>query len=203
MILILLLSYFDNIDRIASSNYIATNQDILRLRVRTTGITKQKFVVNEFAYSIYDVGGLGTERNKWVLCFENTDAIIFLVDISAYDRFLYEDDEVNMMQEDLTLFYFICNSRWFLKTNMILFFNRIDSLQRKLATRPIKNYFPDFDGDILSLEAVKAYIATRFVSLDDRPEKTIQICFNDMTDDTSLGKSAFAALERSMKLKEG
>lgn len=195
-------SYFDNINRIASPNHIVTNQDIFRFRARTTGATKNDFVVGGFAYSIYDVGGTRSERKKWERHFENADAIIFSVDISAYNLVLYEDNETNMMQDALELFDSICNGRWFLSTTMILFFNKVDSLQRKLATSPIDGYL-NFEGNGLSLEAVKAYIAKRFVSLDRRPKKNIQVYFTDMTDDKSLGRLAFAALERCMKLKAG
>lgn len=108
-----------------------------------------------------------------------------------------------MMQEALTLFDSICNSRWFWKTSMVLLFTKVHSLQRKLAISPIRDYFPDFEGDPLSFEAAKAYILTRFVSLSHRVENAIQVHFTDMTDDTSLGKAGFAALNKVMKLKEG
>ncbi len=157
--------------------------------------------MGDFACSIYDVGGRRSERCKWIHYFQNTEAIIFPVDISGYDLSLYENDDVNRMDEDLTLFQSIVNSERFLKTTMILFFNRVDLLQRKLAISPIDKYFPDFSDDTLSLEAVKAYIATKFVSLIERPEINIQVCFADMTDAESLGKSAFGALERCGKLK--
>jgi len=32
---------------------------------------------------------------------------------------LYEDESVNRMQEALTLFDSICNSRWFVKTSIV------------------------------------------------------------------------------------
>lgn len=162
------------------------------------------------AYNIYDVGGRRAERRKWRNCFKDTDIVVFLVDISAYDRdisaydrCLYEDNTTNMMQEALALFDSTCNDRWFLKTSMILLFTHIHSLQRKLATSPIRNHFPDFEGDPLSFEAAKAYIMTRFVNLNQKVENTIQVHFTDMTDDTSLGKAAFAALQKCMELKEG
>jgi hypothetical protein len=39
---------------------------------------------------------------------------------------------VNRMQEALTLFDSICNSRWFVKTSIILFLNKIDRFKEKL-----------------------------------------------------------------------
>lgn len=45
-------------------------------------------------YKVFDVGGQRSERKKWIHCFENVTAIIFLVAISEYDQLLYEDQNV-------------------------------------------------------------------------------------------------------------
>ena len=199
----LLYSYFNNIDRVVSFSHVPTNQDILQLHIQSTGITNKNLAVGEFVYEIYDIKDRRSERQRWTRYFVDTDVIIFVVDISAYDRCLYEDDACNGMQEVFSHFDFTCNSPGFFKTSMVLLFTKVDLLQRKLAISSFDKYFVDFSGDTLSLEAVKAYFATRFVSLNRQPNKIIQVCFTDMTDDESLGKSAFAALETCMRLKEG
>lgn len=194
--------------RIASTNYLPTDQDILRSRVITIGVTKNILVAGDFAYSISDVGGCRFERQNWMHYDENVDVVIYPVDISAYD--LYYDEfyhfndgtaRINMMAEALEVFESICNSSRLRDKPMIVFFNRVDSLQHKLATSPFGEYFPDFDDDPMNFKAVKAYIAMRFWRLHERPEY-VQVCFADMVYDTSLGKSAFAALERSLKLEK-
>jgi guanine nucleotide-binding protein subunit alpha len=51
---------------------------------------------------------------------------------------LYEDESINRMQEALALFDSICNSRWFTRTSIILFLNKIDlvrSSARSVYTR--------------------------------------------------------------------
>jgi guanine nucleotide-binding protein subunit alpha len=50
------------------------------------------------------------------------------------------------MQEALTLFDSICNSRWFIKTSIILFLNKIDIFKEKLLKHPLKESFNDFEG---------------------------------------------------------
>lgn len=92
--LTLLQSYFDSIDRIGDVNYIPTDQDVLRSRVKTTGITETTFVIGDLTYRMFDVGGQRSERKKWIHCFENVTAIIFLVAISEYDQVLIEDETV-------------------------------------------------------------------------------------------------------------
>lgn len=119
-------SYFDSIQRIGIPGYLPTDQDVLRSRVKTTGITESHFQIGELRYKLFDVGGQRSERKKWIHCFESVTAILFLVAISEYDQSLYEDESINRMQESLALFDSICNSRWFVKTSIILFLNKID-----------------------------------------------------------------------------
>lgn len=146
-----LFSYFDSIDRIAQPNYLPTDQDVLRSRVKTTGITETTFIIGDLTYRMFDVGGQRSERKKWIHCFENVTTILFLVAISEYDQLLLEDETVNRMQEALTLFDSICNSRWFVKTSIILFLNKIDRFREKLPVSPMRNYFPDYEGILTTL----------------------------------------------------
>ncbi|QQK47255.1 Fungal G-protein, alpha subunit [Penicillium digitatum] len=143
--------YFDSIERIAQPDYLPTDQDVLRSRVKTTGITETTFIIGDLTYRMFDVGGQRSERKKWIHCFENVTTILFLVAISEYDQLLFEDETVNRMQEALTLFDSICNSRWFVKTSIILFLNKIDRFKEKLPVSPMKNYFPDYEGDLHAL----------------------------------------------------
>ncbi|CAG8721371.1 12859_t:CDS:2, partial [Acaulospora colombiana] len=157
--------YFNSIERMSMPGYIPTDQDILRSRVKTTGITETMFKVGELTYRLFDVGGQRSERKKWIHCFENVTALVFLVALSEYDQMLYEDESVNRMQEALTLFDSICNSRWFVKTSIILFLNKIDLFQEKLQYSPLKDYFPDFTGGA-NYDAACDYLLHRFVSLN-------------------------------------
>ena len=80
----------------------------------------------------FDVGGQRNERKKWIHCFENVTAVIFVAALSEYDQVLYEDETTNRMTEALNLFDEICNSRWFRETSMILFLNKRDLFQAKV-----------------------------------------------------------------------
>jgi len=86
--------YFNAIDRMCQPSYQPTDQDILRSRVKTTGITETTFQVGELTYKLFDVGGQRSERKKWIHCFENVTALVFLVSLSEYDQMLYEDESV-------------------------------------------------------------------------------------------------------------
>jgi len=157
--------YFGAIDRMADPRYMPTDQDILRSRVKTTGITETAFKIGELTYKLFDVGGQRSERKKWIHCFENVTALVFLVSLSEYDQMLYEDESVNRMQEALTLFDSICNSRWFVKTSIILFLNKIDLFAEKLPRSPLGDYFPDYAGGS-DYNSACEYLLQRFVSLN-------------------------------------
>jgi len=157
--------YFTAIERMAQRNYLPSDQDILRSRVKTTGITETTFEVGELTYRLFDVGGQRSERKKWIHCFENVTALVFLVSLSEYDQMLYEDESVNRMQEALTLFDSICNSRWFVKTSIILFLNKIDLFAEKLPYSPLGDYFADYTGGD-NYDAACDYLLHRFVSLN-------------------------------------
>lgn len=173
--------YFESIERIGHHNYLPTDQDVLRSRVKTTGITETTFVIKNLTYRMFDVGGQRSERKKWIHCFENVTAIIFLIAISEYDQVLIEDETVNRMQEALTLFDSICNSRWFVKTSIILFLNKIDLFREKLPLSPLDRYFPDFRGPD-TYDAASEYILKRFVSLNQSSTKQVYTHFTCATD---------------------
>jgi len=196
-------SYFDSIGRIAQPDYLPNDQDVLRSRVKTTGITETTFIIGDLTYRMFDVGGQRSERKKWIHCFENVTTILFLVAISEYDQLLFEDETVNRMQEALTLFDSICNSRWFIKTSIILFLNKIDRFKEKLPVSPMKNYFPDYEGKLSTgllqliyvtkrskggsdYAAACDYILNRFVSLNQHETKQIYTHFTCATDTTQI-----------------
>jgi GTPase SAR1 family protein len=133
------LEYFmENIDRISKPGYLPENQDILRSRVRTSGIVEAEYNLNGVRIAMFDVGGQRNERKKWIHCFDNVTAIIFVAAISEYDQVLYEDADTNRQEEALELFAEMCNSSWFRNKSMILFLNKRDVFRKKLQTIPFK-----------------------------------------------------------------
>ena len=86
-------SFCEDLDRVWDRNYVPTDQDLLRSRLRTTGITETVFDLGQLTYRMFDVGGQRSERKKWIHCFENVNCLLFLVAISGYDQCLVEDKD--------------------------------------------------------------------------------------------------------------
>jgi guanine nucleotide-binding protein G(i) subunit alpha len=139
--------FFDRINEIMQPMYVPTEQDVLRSRVPTTGIVENHFEIDGNTFKMFDVGGQRSERKKWIHCFENVTAVLFVAAISAYDQVLYEDETTNRMAEALDLFEEITNSEWFEKTSMILFLNKRDLFAEKIKKVSLKDYFPEYQGE--------------------------------------------------------
>ena len=58
-------------DVIKQDGYIATVEDLLRSRVRTSGIVEEVYTIDEVVFVMYDVGGQRNERKKWIHCFDS------------------------------------------------------------------------------------------------------------------------------------
>merc|ERR1712032_857631 len=69
--------FFNDIERIGDNNYLPTNQDVLRCRVRSTGIDEVEFELDGLEFKMLDVGGQRSERRKWIHCFDCVTAILF------------------------------------------------------------------------------------------------------------------------------
>ncbi|GAA5813421.1 hypothetical protein MFLAVUS_006899 [Mucor flavus] len=173
--------YFNEIERISDTDYIPNQQDILRARVKTTGITETKFTIGDLLYRMVDVGGQRSERKKWIHCFEDVTAIIFMVAISEYDQVLFEDETVNRMGESLTLFQSICDMECFQKTSIILFMNKTDLFKKKLNSSPLNAYFPKYKGSTYD-QACK-YLMEQFQALTVKcSDKRVYTHFTCATD---------------------
>lgn len=123
----------DNVARIATKDYLPTHQDILHARKATKAITEYNVLIHNVPFRFVDVGGQRSQRQKWLQCFESVTSIVFIVSSSEYNQVLLEDRTENRLQESVNIFDSIVNNRCFAETSMILFLNKTDLLEEKLA----------------------------------------------------------------------
>ena len=186
--------WFDNIDRIIKDEYIPTTEDVLRTRVRTSGIVENSYTIDGVPFVMYDVGEQRNERKKWIHCFDNVTAIIFVASLSEYDQVLFEDHTQNRLIEALDLFEEIVNSRHFLDTSMILFLNKRDLFAKKILKTAIEScgeIFKDCTaGD--SYDKGVEYMTQKFVERNRNTKKDVYTHVTCATDTNNV-KTVFNA----------
>lgn len=183
------VSYFaSHIQRVTPFGYSPIEEDILRSRIKTIGITETEIHLEDTTFRVFDVGGMRSQRKKWIHAFEDVDSIVFTVDTSAYCRKLFEDERVNRMLEQLVLWDSVANNRWFMKTNFVLMFTKVDSLPETIELCPITKYFPDFQEPVEScgmaqlIDSYLAFLKSRFLSLmqSEEARQRTQVVFADL-----------------------
>jgi len=140
--------FLDKLATIADPGYEPTDQDILRCRVWTYGIFETRFQVEKVKFHMFDVGGQRDQRRKWIQCFNDVTATIFVVACSSFDMVLREDATQNRLCESLDLFKSIWNNRWLREISCILFLNKQDVLTSKIDAnidgKRLEDFFPEF-----------------------------------------------------------
>ncbi|KAK2837203.1 hypothetical protein Q5P01_014415 [Channa striata] len=178
--------YLTNLDRISEPSYLPDLQDILRVRVPTTGIIEYPFDMENVIFRMVDVGGQRSERRKWIHCFENVTSIIFLVALSEYDQVLAECDNENRMEESKALFKTIITYPWFQRSSVILFLNKTDILKEKIMYSHIVTYFPEFTGPQQDTEAAQEFILKMYQEQNPDKDKTLYSHFTCATDTENI-----------------
>ncbi|XP_026212621.1 guanine nucleotide-binding protein G(o) subunit alpha-like isoform X2 [Anabas testudineus] len=182
------LYFFENMSRIIAPNYIPTEMDVLRVRVRTCGIIETQFQVNQKIFRLYDVGGQRSERRKWLSCFDCIQAVLFVVALSSYDVTLTEDPSENRLQESLELFTSICTNTVFESTTLILLMNKTDLFREKIlhSGRHLRFYISSYKGADADVDAAAHHITSMFSACNSNPDKPVYHHFTTAIDSTNV-----------------
>ncbi|RCN30757.1 guanine nucleotide-binding protein alpha-8 subunit family protein [Ancylostoma caninum] len=136
--------FLRELPRIRENDYLPSLEDILKSRVSTSGVYQFTFLIKNFTFKVFDVGGQKAQRRKWIHIFDDVHAVLFITSLSEYNQVLAEDNKTNRMRDSIELFDQICNNEWFSNTAMILFLNKIDLFAEKIKkfniTCALKNY---------------------------------------------------------------
>ncbi|GLD69134.1 uncharacterized protein AKAME5_002044700 [Lates japonicus] len=105
---------------------------------------------------MFDVGGQRDERRKWIQCFNDVTAIIFVAASSSYNMVIREDNSTNRLRESLDLFRSIWTNRFLKTISVILFLNKQDVLADKILAgkSKLEDYFPEYNNYQVPADAV-------------------------------------------------
>jgi len=163
--------YMDNLDRFCSAEFLPTEEDSVMARIRTTGIVvselEQKLPEpkegepDTLLFKVVDVGGQRNERKKWIHCFDDVKAIIFIESLAAYNQVMFEDGNKNRMHESLELFHDIAKRPIFKDTPLFLFLNKKDLFEKMCTETDLKVAFPEYEGG-KDVQNALAYVEKKF-----------------------------------------
>nr|XP_036219206.1 guanine nucleotide-binding protein G(q) subunit alpha-like isoform X1 [Bactrocera oleae] len=183
--------FLDMLDCITQPDYVPSDDHILRSRVVTTRIVEHVFDIQQNKWKrnknkrlllrVIDVGGQRSERRKWLQCFDDVTAVIFLTSLSEYDQTLNEAKGLNRMEESKNLFRAILSTSYFRNSSIILFLNKQDILEEKILTSHLVDYYPEYEGPKQNADEAKYFIRQMFEALvhKDRPIYTHFTCATD------------------------
>lgn len=95
------------------------------------------------------------------------------------------------MHEALMLFESIANSKYFNKSGLVLFLNKMDLFTEKVSSgrSSIVDFFPDYNGGPRDVEAGSRFFAGKFRNLVRDPNKELYVHYTNATDTNLLDKT--------------
>nr|WBU87317.1 G-alpha-domain-containing protein [Ganoderma boninense] len=159
--------FLDSLERVTQPRYVPTDDDILRARLKTLGVSEHRFTIREGGMArdlrIYDVGGHRSLRAAWAPFFDDMNAILFLAPLSGFDQVLAEDETVNRLEDSVLLWKSICSNPLLGKTNLILFLNKIDIFRAKLEAGILfGQYIISYGGRPNDYDSTSSYMRRKF-----------------------------------------
>ncbi|KAI0336827.1 G-alpha-domain-containing protein [Cubamyces sp. BRFM 1775] len=200
--------FLDSIARVTHPKYIPTDDDILRARLKTLGVSEHRFTIKEvFAggisrdLRIYDVGGHRSLVPAWAPFFDDMNAILFLAPLSGFDQVLAEDESVNRLEDSVLLWKSICSNQLLGKTNLILFLNKVDIFRAKLkAGIQFGQYIISYGNRPNDYDNTSAYMRRKFgqIHREYSPQARTFYCHFTSVTDTKSTSSVLLDIQESI-----
>jgi len=138
----------NNVDRLSQPDTICTNDDIVRCRQRTTGLSEIEFPFGKHYFHLFDVGGQKPERRKWdvIANTHKPTALLFFTSLVDWDIPLISEEGKTRMDESLEVWVEVLNKEEFENATIILFLNKNDLFEDKIERVNLSDTFPDYKG---------------------------------------------------------
>lgn len=185
--------YFDSTPRIQEDTYQPQHIDMIKCRVKTTGVEETLITVDGTSIRLLDVGGQKNERRKWINFFDNCNVLLFFAPLSDYELQLAEDPTVNRMHDSLALFDQMCNSHFFKDSIILLLLNKDDIFRERIRVKDLTCCFPEYTGG-KDYEKAGDFIKQKFLAVNKNPKKRIYSNMTNATDTASM-KVVFDSLQ--------
>lgn len=116
----------ENAERILKDGFMPTDEDMILVALRTTGISQSSFDVDKLSFAVLDVGGARGERRKWMHCFDDVQAVVFAAGLPEYRQVLAVDPGASRGAESLALWRELSAARFLAAVPMVLMLTKRD-----------------------------------------------------------------------------
>ncbi|KAF5383149.1 hypothetical protein D9615_005013 [Tricholomella constricta] len=201
--------FLNDLERVTSLRYMPTDDDVLKARLKTVGVSEYKFEMEVSAgrdsgteWRIVDVGGSRSQRHghpfltmssfPFVYEYIPVDAIIFLAPISGFDQVLAEDRTVNRLEDSVLLWKAVCSNKLLAGVDLVLFLNKCDILDAKLKSGiRLSKYVKSYSDRENDLDSVSKYLRGKFSAIhreySPNPRKFYAFCTSVTDTATTAG----------------
>ncbi|KAJ4000650.1 guanine nucleotide binding protein, alpha subunit [Lentinula boryana] len=192
--------FLDDLERITALRYVPSDDDILKARLKTMGVSEHRFVLKtgnlvSRDWRVFDVGGARSLRAAWAPFFEFINAIIFLAPLSCFDQSLIEDPSVNRLEDSILLWRSIVSNQLLQKTELILFLNKCDILKAKLESGiQFSKWVISYSDRPNTFEGTSKYMKKKFGTIHKNNSPTPRTFYCHFTSVTDI-QSTFQILE--------
>ncbi|OHS93486.1 Guanine nucleotide-binding protein subunit alpha-1 [Tritrichomonas foetus] len=162
--------FFEKIDELVEDDYVPSDDDVLRARIRSIGIDSVTLLLEGALIRIYDVGGQKNERSKWDKVMNEVGGVIFCVSFAEYDKPCFEDTSLLRINDALEIFKEVTHRENFKEDPFFLICNKFDTFSEKVRTTDsFTKVFPDYTGDAHDPEACRQYLVDKFIEASNPP----------------------------------
>ncbi|KAF4563694.1 hypothetical protein EYR36_002932 [Pleurotus pulmonarius] len=191
--------YLNELERVTALRYMPSDDDVLKARLKTVGVSEYKFEMEIPAgrdtgteWRIVDVGGSRSQVSTWVPFFDDVDAIIFLAPISGFDQVLAEDRTVNRLEDSVLLWKAVCSNKLLANVDLVLFLNKCDILEAKLNSGvSLAKYVRSYGDRANDLDTAGKYLRSKFSAIhreySPNPRKFYAFCTSVTDTATTAG----------------
>ncbi|KAF8070369.1 G-protein alpha subunit-domain-containing protein [Lyophyllum atratum] len=164
--------FLDQLERVTSLKYMPTDDDILRARLKTIGVSEHRFTLKagnmmSHDWRVFDVGG-------------------------ARSLVLAEDPGVNRLEDSILLWKSVVSNPLLKRTEIVLFLNKIDIFKAKLAAGVLFGHYVVSYGDRPNdFESTSKYLMKKFAGIlkQSSPETRTFYChLTTVTDSQSTSR---------------
>ena len=127
-----------------------------------------------------------------VRLLSEADTLIYVVNISEYNEYMYGDNEFNKLRESIQAAELLANSRWF--DSIAILLTNADLFRAKLKSSPLHVHFPAYQGPVGNSEAALQFISDLFMHLHPDPGDKCFVHFMNSNDADCI-KSVFRDIQ--------